>query len=307
MKGKVLVQGLVLLACLIMLSTPNVLAGPLAGIPCNGDFNNDGNVDATDVSEFLIHFGRSIFNDPCPPPDPSGGGVPKTGQTVEYGPGDDGALEKGVAWPNPRFTDHGDTVTDNLTGLMWTKDAGLCGAGGTLAWADTYLCPGICNTPPGSCYGYNDWRVPNANEIHSLLDYGQHSPALPSGHPFLNVGGASDPAFWTSTTSPYNTTEAFVCSVSKDHNLFMRPKTYEYRVWMVRGPGASPTTSTTTTMIQDNYYNGTLCSVGDDCCCRCDCQLWGVIFYCFAGSSSSCDNDCTITGTCSSAQCIPFD
>ncbi|MCU0858344.1 MAG: hypothetical protein MUC65_08080, partial [Pontiellaceae bacterium] len=33
---------------------------------------------------------------PCP--------VVKTGQTVSYRAGDDGDLEPGVAWPNPRFT-----------------------------------------------------------------------------------------------------------------------------------------------------------------------------------------------------------
>jgi hypothetical protein len=43
--------------------------------------------------------------------------VPKTGQTTAYVAGNDGYLEKGVAWPDPRFTDNGDgTVTDNLTG-----------------------------------------------------------------------------------------------------------------------------------------------------------------------------------------------
>src|SRR5262249_3439758 len=30
--------------------------------------------------------------------------VPRTGQTTSYAAGDDGALQKGVAWPNPRFT-----------------------------------------------------------------------------------------------------------------------------------------------------------------------------------------------------------
>ena len=45
-------------------------------------------------------------------------GVPKTGQTIPYGPRDDGALQKGVPWPQPRFTDNDNgTVTDNLTGF----------------------------------------------------------------------------------------------------------------------------------------------------------------------------------------------
>ncbi len=34
--------------------------------PCNGDFNCDGNVDATDVTKFLEDFGRNSINDPCP-------------------------------------------------------------------------------------------------------------------------------------------------------------------------------------------------------------------------------------------------
>ena len=39
--------------------------------------------------------------------------VEKSGQTTSYATGDDGDLEKGVAWPSPRFTDNGDgTVTD---------------------------------------------------------------------------------------------------------------------------------------------------------------------------------------------------
>ena len=33
-------------------------------------------------------------------------------------------IQVGVPWPNPRFTDNGDgTVTDNLTGLIWLKNA----------------------------------------------------------------------------------------------------------------------------------------------------------------------------------------
>ena len=49
--------------------------------------------------------------------------VAKTEQTQSYAAGDDGALQKGVALPRPRFTDNGDgTVTDNKTQLVWLKD-----------------------------------------------------------------------------------------------------------------------------------------------------------------------------------------
>jgi len=62
--------------------------------------------------------------------------LPKTGQTKCYdeygaeiscaGTGQDGDIQAGVAWPEPRFADNGDNaMTDNLTGLMWSKDANL--------------------------------------------------------------------------------------------------------------------------------------------------------------------------------------
>ena len=59
--------------------------------------------------------------------------VPKTGQTISYGTRDDGDLQKGVAWPTPRFTDNNNgTVTDKLTGLIWMKNAN---AFGVRTWA----------------------------------------------------------------------------------------------------------------------------------------------------------------------------
>ncbi|MBK5276059.1 MAG: hypothetical protein JJE30_13535, partial [Desulfuromonadales bacterium] len=30
--------------------------------------------------------------------------LPRTGQTASYGAGDDGAIQKGLAWPVPRFS-----------------------------------------------------------------------------------------------------------------------------------------------------------------------------------------------------------
>ena len=55
--------------------------------------------------------------------------VPKTGQKAYYGTNDDGTLEMGVTWPNPRFTDNGNgTVTDKLTGLVWLQNASCLGA-----------------------------------------------------------------------------------------------------------------------------------------------------------------------------------
>jgi PKD repeat protein len=117
--------------------------------------------------------------------------LPKTGQTTSYYNRDDGDLKKGVAWPSPRFYDHGNgTVSDNLTGLMWTKNANP--AGNTMNWQQALdYCRGL------SFAGYTDWRLPNKKELRSLCDYSQHDPALPQGYPFTNVQSSY---YWSSTT-----------------------------------------------------------------------------------------------------------
>ena len=147
-----------------------------------------------------------------------GGGVPKTGQTICYdssgnvitctGTGQDGDLQKGLAWPNPRFTDNNNgTITDNLTKLIWLKNATCTDTVGgidrsleQITWADALtwsnnLANGNCSLTDGSIAG--QWRLPNVRELQSLVDYSQLNPSLPSNHPFLNF--LSIP-YWSSTT-----------------------------------------------------------------------------------------------------------
>ena len=109
---------LISIAVILLLSSSTVYAQDF----CDGDHDFDGDCDATDVASFLVDFGRSPFNNPCPPDGPSP--VPQTGQTSMNTLFDDGYYQKGMVWPAPRFTDNSDgTVTDNLTGLIWLKDA----------------------------------------------------------------------------------------------------------------------------------------------------------------------------------------
>lgn len=114
--------------------------------------------------------------------------VPKTGQTAIYGTRDDGSLRPGVAWPSPRFVDHGNgTVTDALTGLIWLKNANCFGAkilNDAIA-ASRSLASGTCGLSDGSIAG--DWRLPTIRELESLVDLDRSSPALPDGHPFTGV------------------------------------------------------------------------------------------------------------------------
>ncbi len=134
----------------------------------------------------------------------------KTGETSCYdasgnvvacaATGQDGEIQAGVAWPNPRFTDNGDqTITDNLTGLMWTKDAGTptSGActGSAKTWQDAFDYVRCLNN--SSYLGHNDWRLPNKRELLSLINFGEvNSAAWLNGQGFRNVEAYN----WTSTT-----------------------------------------------------------------------------------------------------------
>ena len=165
--------------------------------------------------------------------------VPETAQTASYDQNipqkDDGALKKGVAWPTPRFTDNGnDTVTDNLTKLIWLKNANYHGM---VTWnqaliyaANTYdsLDPRQPGPNDGSKKG--DWRLPNLRELQSLIDYSKGTPALPAGHPFTGVQSS---VYWSSTTYAFDGTYAWYVDVNNGVAAF-DAKGPSY-VWFVRG------------------------------------------------------------------------
>jgi hypothetical protein len=172
---------------------------------CEGNFDYDQDVDGSDAFTFKMDFGRSLLKNPCPPDGPAP--VPKTGQFASYYLLDDGELQKGVEWPFPRFTDNFDgTITDNLTGLIWLKNANCFGERTWgLALTDVWaLSSGDCGLQDGS--GVFDWRLPNRFELESLLDLGYIVPCLSDtegigkwteGDPFNNVMTGN---YWSSTT-----------------------------------------------------------------------------------------------------------
>ncbi|MBF0606314.1 MAG: DUF1566 domain-containing protein [Magnetococcales bacterium] len=138
--------------------------------------------------------------------------LPQTGQTTSYAAGDDGVLRVGVAWPSPRFTDNGDqTVTDNLTGLVWTKNAGTptvgsC-TGGYMNWQGALNYVACLNT--ANYLGYTDWRLPNINELESLANLGQANMTtwlISQG--FTNVFAQSS-LYWSSTSYANDTSYAW--------------------------------------------------------------------------------------------------
>ncbi len=145
--------------------------------------------------------------------------LPQTGQTVSYHSLDDGALKQGTAWPTPRFTDNLDTTfTDQLTGIRWYKEVTAGWWGGVLNSAKSkndqnYLCS-------------NQWAVPNINELRSLFDYGQYSPALPAGHLFNLPYEYGSHYVWSSTTNDDTPGSAFTVK-RRDAYVTSTPKGYQ--------------------------------------------------------------------------------
>ncbi len=106
---------------------------------------------------------------------------------------------------NPRyglndFHDNGDsTITDLNTGLMWTKADSHLGMNwpDALAWVQTKNAQNYL--------GHNDWRLPTAKELQSLVDYRRapavtHSPAIDPLFQTTALPDGDYPFFWTSTT-----------------------------------------------------------------------------------------------------------
>ena len=192
--------------------------------------------------------------------------IPKTGQKSCYNmagviidcgnTGQDGDKQAGSAWPFPRFEDNNNgTVIDKLTGLIWLKDAnctetvgGIARESGLLDWQSALtwsnnLENGKCGLVDSSVAG--DWRLPNVNELRSLIDYSRHDPDLPSGHPFANVQSTW---YWSSTSNPVYTFGAYNVGLSRgsihvNRKLYSAPGSSrvgnkaddKLAVWPVRG------------------------------------------------------------------------
>jgi len=94
------------------------------------------------------------------------------------------------------FIDNGDgTVTDTSTGLMWQQ-----ATAGSMDWqsALTY-CENL------SLAGHDDWRLPDRNELQSLVDYSRYNPSIDTGA----FPDTVSYLYWSSTTSANYTSSAW--------------------------------------------------------------------------------------------------
>ena len=205
--------------------------------------------------------------------------LPQTGQTTSYAAGDDGDLQMGVAWPLPRFVNNGDgTITDDLTGLVWLQNANCYGVSDWKVAFDNIfvLADGTCELTDGSSAG--DWRMPNYNEMESLIGVGDVIPTWLGTAGFTNLQGGANDFYWVSTIYLREASYPWVINMgegrfsywsswdggSRNENAFVLP---------VRGTAEGTGTVD-------------LPATGDDMCVyRVDATVWAV------------DPDCTALGT----------
>jgi hypothetical protein len=195
--------------------------------------------------------------------------LPETGQTACYDAagavvactdtGQDGDTRAGVAWPSPRFTNSdgtapvtGSVVVDQLTGLMWLRDAnciqtrdaanpgsefdkdGTTGDG-AVTWqhALDFVAGISAGTYPGCGGGHTDWRLPNRKELRSLINYGQMNTAVWLTNTAQGFSNVYSGYYWSSTTHANYTGYARVVDISVG-NVAYGGKSLGSRVWPVR-------------------------------------------------------------------------
>jgi len=161
--------------------------------------------------------------------------LPRTGQHRCYdsrggeiscpGKGQDGAYRAGFAWPVPRFVKTATTATDRVTGLCWLRQADITGK--PVNWNEALVAVrGFNRSRTG---GNNHWRLPNINELESLVDCASHNPALPVDHPFTNVRQE----YWSSTTSVFEPAWAWALYLHKGAQGVGLKEGRHFYVWPV--------------------------------------------------------------------------
>jgi hypothetical protein len=90
-----------------------------------------------------------------------------------------------------------EVVFDTTTSLIWQDDNDARER--TKTWLDAIS---YCDSL--SKLGYTDWRLPNINELYTLVDITTSSPALDS-----TFEQSSNAKYWSSTTYSYEKTKAW--------------------------------------------------------------------------------------------------
>jgi hypothetical protein len=141
-----------------------------------------------------------------------------------YGPQYGRAVRGGQCGSLGNFIDNKDgTITDTDTGLMWQQEMSQL----TYIWEEALH---YANTL--LLAGYDDWRLPNANELQSLVDYNRIPPTINTTY-FPNTIAST---YWSSTSYSSDPSGAWIVDFGSDGGVLYVPgKSYYKYVRAVRG------------------------------------------------------------------------
>ncbi|MGD8875836.1 MAG: DUF1566 domain-containing protein [Gammaproteobacteria bacterium] len=161
--------------------------------------------------------------------------LPVTGQRTCYdvngaridcaGSGQDGAIQAGQPWPDVRFRAGEDGIVDRLTGLCWQRGANL--AEGELHWEQALAGIAALNSSGGP----GNWRLPNINELETLVDCSRARPALAAA---ADVVASPGTVYWSSTTSMYEPDWAWALYLEKGAVGVGHKQQARFSAWAVR-------------------------------------------------------------------------
>src|SRR5512147_204521 len=101
------------------------------------------------------------------------------------GSGQDGEYSDCPRTASERFQLEGSLVLDSVTGFRWCRDANP--AGFPLSWEEAHALIREMNRT--GALGRADWALPSRQQLFTLVSHETTRPALPIGHPFVNVFG----------------------------------------------------------------------------------------------------------------------
>jgi hypothetical protein len=130
--------------------------------------------------------------------------------------------------PTADFTDNNDgTVTHKRTGLTWQRcSVGQTWTGSTCSGTATGYTWDAAMVLKSNFAGKSDWRLPNENELLSLVEYGAYVPAINiTLFPNISTNG-----FWSSSTVANYSYYAWVVDFGNGYDSF----DYEYGGYAVR-------------------------------------------------------------------------
>ena len=116
-----------------------------------------------------------------------------------------------------------EAVLDKETGLVWEKTLSM----GADTWENArHTC---ADKQVG---GRKGWRLPSVAELSSMVDPANTNPALPTGHPFLDVRAFF---YWSASTDALHPTIAWSLLMT-DGGMLGSFKSGSEHTWCVRGP-----------------------------------------------------------------------